>query len=75
MKCPIGPHGGYHLLVRPKFTLTIYDCQCQVANVITGRIPFDEFEDIKAYHGEQVAKDGWWEIYLWLKEQERLQNE
>ena len=74
MKCSAKP-GGHHLLVMPKFSLTIYDCQCQITNIITGSINLDVYNDVAEFHGLQAAKDGWWEFYLWLKEQEKIQNE
>jgi hypothetical protein len=74
MKCTVGPN-DYHLLVRPKFNITIYDCQCQVTARISGSLPYDTIEDIKDLEGLQAAKDAWWELYLWIREQERIQDE
>jgi len=74
MKCTAGPN-DYHFLTRPTFVVTIRDCQYNVTNVISGSLPYDTIEDMKSYHGEQIAKDSWWEVYLWIREQERLQNE
>ena len=73
MKCTAGPN-DYHLLQRPRFVVTIFDCQGQVSNVIEGRLPYDTIEDIKEYHGEEEAKDAWWQVYLWIRRQEELQD-
>jgi len=74
MKCTAGPN-DYHLLVRPKFDVIIYDCQCQVTSRISGSLSLDLYEDIKDLEGEQAAKDAWWEVYLWIREQEKKQDE
>jgi hypothetical protein len=74
MKCSAKP-GEYCLPTKPTFTLTIRDCQYNVTNVITGSVCWDLYEDIRDTGGVQQAKDAWWEVYLWMREQERLQNE
>ena len=74
MKCSAGPN-DYHFLAKQKLELTLRDCQYKVTNVITAKINWDLYEDLIPYHGEQAAKDAWWEVYLWMKEQEKLQDE
>jgi hypothetical protein len=74
MKCTAGPN-DYHMPTRPKFVITMRDCQLRVSNVITGSLPYETIEDIKTIDGEQAAKDAWWELYLWIREQERIQDE
>jgi len=73
MICTAKHPNDYHLLVRPKFDLTIFDCQCQVAARITGSLSLDLIEDIKLLEGEDAAKTAWWQTYLWIREQENLQ--
>jgi hypothetical protein len=74
MKCPVKP-GDYHMPIRPKFVVTIYDCQLKVTNVITGSLPYDVIEDLKDLEGLQAAKDAWWTVYEGIREIERKQNE
>lgn len=74
MKCTAAPN-EYHLLVRPKFSVTLYDCQCNVTNIISGSLSYDLIQDILETDGLQEAKDAWWETYLWIKQQEVRQNE
>ena len=74
MKCSGRPN-DYHLLVKPKFDLTMYDCQCKITNKISGTLPLDLIQDILDLYGEEDAKKVWWEVYLWIREQEKLQDE
>ena len=74
MKCTAGPN-DYHMPTPPKFWVEMRDCQCQVYARISGSLPYDIIEDIKMIDGEQAAKDAWWDVYLWIREQEKLQDE
>lgn len=72
--CKLGPN-EYHLQPRAKIELTIYDCQCKVANKISGSFSWSLYKDMEDLKGLNEAKEAWWEVYLWFKEQERLQDE
>jgi hypothetical protein len=74
MKCSAGPN-DYHLLARQKLVLTLRDCQQKITNTITASINWDLYDDLIPHQGELASKDAWWEVYLWMKEQERLQDE
>lgn len=73
MKCKLSPN-DYHMPCKSRFKFELIDCQCQVANTITGSIPYQLYKDIEEINGLQAAKDAWWDFYKWLNEQETLQD-
>lgn len=73
MICTAKHPNDYHLLTQPKFNVRIYDCQGNIVANIDGVLPLDTIENTKDLEGIETAKNEWWEIYLYIREQENKQ--
>ncbi len=57
------------MIPKSKVELTVYNENFQVEQTAHCSIAYGLIEDLKDYHGEEVAKEAWWKVYLELKRQ------